>query len=87
MGVHGASRSCSWRFLLTIVLGIYVFFAAIGTSGAQRIVVVVAALAVIVGGLLGLRFFGRDARITQLRVEGAIALGVIGIVVGVRKAA
>ena len=70
-------------FLLTIVLGLYVFFAAIGTSGAQRIVVVVGALAVIVVGLLGLRFFGRDARITHLRVEGAIALGVIGIVVGV----
>ena len=70
-------------FLLTIVLGIYVFFAAIGTSGAQRIVVVGCALAVIVAGLLGLRFFGRDARITHLRVEGAIALGVIGIVVGV----
>jgi hypothetical protein len=70
-------------FVLTIVLGIYVFFAAIGTSGAQRIVVVVGALAFIVAGLLGLRFFGRDARITPLRVEGAIALGVIGIVVGV----
>jgi phosphoglycerol transferase MdoB-like AlkP superfamily enzyme len=70
-------------FLLTIVLGIYVFFAAIGTSGAQRIVVVAGALAIIVAGLLGVRFFGRDARITHLRVEGAIALGVIGIVVGV----
>ena len=70
-------------FLLTIVLGLYVFFAAIGTSGTQRIVVVVGALAIILAGLLGLRFFGRDARITHLRVEGAIALGVIGIVVGV----
>lgn len=70
-------------FLLTIVLGIYVFFAAIGASGAQRIVVVVGALAFILVGLLGLRFFGRDARITHFRVEGAIALGVIGILVGV----
>jgi hypothetical protein len=68
--------------LLTIVVGIYVFFAAIGTSGAQRLVVVGGALGLVVVGLLGLRLFGRHVRLTQLRVEAAIALGVIGIVVG-----
>jgi hypothetical protein len=70
-------------FLLTIVLGISIFFAVIGTSGAHRLVVVGGALVFVAVGLLGLRFFGRDARVTPRRVEAAVALGVIGIVVGV----
>jgi hypothetical protein len=69
--------------LLTIFLGIFIFFAAIRTSGAQRLLVVGAALALIVVGLLGLRLFGRDARVTPRRVEAAVALGIVGIVTGV----
>lgn len=69
--------------LLTIVLGLFVFFAAIRTSGAQRLLVVVAALALMVVGLLGLRVFGRNARVTPRRVEAAVALGMVGIVIGV----
>jgi hypothetical protein len=69
-------------FLLTIVVGIYLFFAAIGSEGAQRLVVIAAAVTLMVAGLLGFRSFGRHVRVTQLRVEAAIALGVIGIVAG-----
>lgn len=69
-------------FLLTIITGIYVFFAAIGTSGTQRLVVVVGALALAAVGLLGLRLFGRHVQVTKLRIEAAVALGLIGIVVG-----
>jgi hypothetical protein len=68
--------------LLTVFLGIYIFFAAIRTSGAQWPLVVVGALALMAVGSLGLRYFGRNARVTPRRVEAAVALGVIGIVVG-----
>lgn len=72
-------------FLLTVALGLYVFFAAIGTSGVQRVVVVVGALTLVAVGLLGLRFFGRSMRLTHFRVEGAIALGLLGTVVGLAQ--
>jgi hypothetical protein len=69
-------------FLLTIVVGIYLFFAAVGSEGTQRLLVINAAATLMMVGLLGLRSFGRHVRLTQLRVEAAIALGVIGIVAG-----
>jgi hypothetical protein len=69
-------------FLLTIVVGIYVFFAAVGSEGTQRLLVIVAAVTLIIVGLLGFRSFGHHVRLTQLRVEAAIALGVLGIAAG-----
>jgi len=71
--------------LLTVFLGIYLFFAAIRTTGAQRLVVVLTALVLIVMAGLGLRYFGRHARLTHFHVEAAIALGVLGIVIGVAQ--
>ena len=68
-------------FLLTILIGIYVFFSAIGTEGTQRIVVVCVAVALIGVGYAGLSFFGSDARVTLPRV-GAIALGLVGTTIG-----
>ena len=69
-------------FLLTIVVGIYVFFAAVGSDGTQRLLVVAAAVTLMVVGLFGFRSFGSHVRLTQLRVEAAITLGVIGIFAG-----
>jgi hypothetical protein len=69
-------------FLLAIVLGIYVFFAALGGTGVQRLLVLTTALLLMALGLLGLRSFGRNTRLTAVRVEGAIALGVVGLVAG-----
>ena len=71
--------------LLTIFVGIYLFFAAIRTSGTQHLVVVATALVIIVIAALGLRYFGRGVRMTTRRVEGAIAVGVLGIVLGVSQ--
>jgi hypothetical protein len=68
-------------FLLAILVGIYVFFSAIGTEGAQRIVVVCVAVVIVGVGYAGLSFFGSDARVTLPRV-GAIALGLIGTTLG-----
>ena len=69
-------------FLLMIVVGIYLFFAAIGSDGTQRLIVLAVAGMLVVAGLLGFRVYGRHVRLTHLRVEAAITLGVIGIVVG-----
>ena len=66
-------------FLLTILLAIYVFLSGIQTPGAQRPIVVTVAVVLIIVGALGLRFFGRDARVTIPRI-GTIALGVIGTI-------
>jgi hypothetical protein len=68
-------------FILTILLGIYVFFSAIQTVGTQRVVVVSVALALVAVALAGLWVFGRDARVTLPRL-GAIALALIGTTIG-----
>jgi hypothetical protein len=85
-GERPRSRSIVLAALLsTIFVGVYLFFAAIRTSGTQHLVVVVTALVVIVIAALGLRYFGRGVRMTTRRVEGAIAVGVLGIVLGVSQ--
>jgi hypothetical protein len=68
-------------FVLTVLLGVYVFFAAIQTRGTQRLVVVSVALALIGVALAGLRVFGKDARVTLPRL-GAIALALVGTAIG-----
>jgi hypothetical protein len=68
-------------FVLTVLLGVYVFFAAIQTRGTQRLVVVSVALALIGVALAGLRVFGKDARVTLPRL-GAIALALVGTTIG-----
>lgn len=69
-------------FLVTILFGLYVSFSAIGTRGPQRNVVVVASLAIIGAGVLGLFFFGRDVKLTAPRVGTAVALALFGSSVG-----
>jgi hypothetical protein len=69
-------------FLLTFLLGVYVFFSAIGTAGPQRVVVVFAALVLMIVAIAGLVSFGRDVSVTLPRVGGAVALTLLGTVVG-----
>jgi hypothetical protein len=69
-------------FLAAFLLGLYVFFSALRSSGTQRAVVVSAALALIAVVVVGLLFFGSDAKVTLPRL-GAIALGLIGTTIGV----
>ena len=68
-------------FLATILVGVYVFVSALRTASAQRPFVVATALVLVAVALVGLRYFGRDARVTLPRV-GAIVLGLIGTIIG-----
>jgi hypothetical protein len=68
-------------FLLLILLALYVFLSAIRTNASQRPIVVAIALALLIAGVYGLLFFGRDARVTIPRI-GTIVLGVIGTIFG-----
>ena len=85
-GERPRSRAIVLAALLsTIFVGVYLFFAAIRTSSTQHLVVVAIALVIIVIAALGLRYFGRGVRMTTRRVEGAIAVGLLGIVLGVSQ--
>jgi len=68
--------------LLVILLGVYVFFSAIGSASSQRPIVILAALALMAVPLLGLRFFHRDGWLVFPRVQTSIALGLIGTAIG-----
>jgi hypothetical protein len=68
---------------LTILLGVYVFFAAVRAASAQRPLVVIVGLLFIIVALLGLRFFATDAHVTLPRLGAAVALGLIGTTIGV----
>ena len=74
------SRLVLVAFLLTILVGIAVFLSAIRRVSAQWPVVALVALALVVFGVAGLRFFGSEAKVTLARV-GTIALGLIGTTV------
>ena len=69
-------------FLLTLVVGVYVFFAAIRATSAQRPVVVVVSVALIVGALLGLRQFVTSAHTTLPRLGAAVAVALVGTTIG-----
>jgi hypothetical protein len=67
-------------FFLTILLGVYVFFAGIRAASEQQPVVVVISLLFIGVGILGLRFFPFD--LTRRKVGAAVALGLLGTLIG-----
>ncbi len=69
-------------FFVTMLLGLYVFFVAIGSASAQRPVVLVVGLAFVAVSLLGMRFFATDAQVTLPKVGAAVALGVVGTTIG-----
>jgi hypothetical protein len=69
-------------FSLTLLLGIYVFFAALETASGQWPFVLAAALVLVVVSLLGFGFFASRAHVTLPRIGAAIALGIIGTAIG-----
>jgi hypothetical protein len=69
-------------FFVTLLLGIYLLFAALGSASGQWPGVLVVALLLMVVSALGLRFFAGPAHVTLPRVGAAVALGVIGTGVG-----
>jgi hypothetical protein len=68
-------------FLLSTLVGVYVFVSGAPNGGPQRAFVVVAAFVLALVGLGGLLFFGRGVRLTRPRV-GTVALGLIGTLAG-----
>ena len=72
-------------FLLTTLLGIYAFFAAIKTDGDQRPVVAVVAGLLTATALVGLRLAWRDGAGDRIHVAAAIAVGLLGTVIGVAE--
>jgi hypothetical protein len=70
-----------FSFILTALLGLYVFFSAIRTPGPQRPVASVAGCAMVLAAAYGLRFFVTEARVTLPRV-GTIVLGLVGTTIG-----
>jgi hypothetical protein len=82
---HGERPPCRplvlVAFLATILLGVYAFLSTIPTESTQRPFVAAAALVIAGIAVTGLRYFGRDARVTLPRV-GTIVLGLVGTIVG-----
>jgi hypothetical protein len=68
-------------FLLVILLGVYIFFSALRSGGAQRPVVLAVALVLVAGAVACLASFGRDAEKSLPRI-GTIALGLVGTAIG-----
>jgi hypothetical protein len=69
-------------FVIAVLFGLYVTFAALGTAtGTQLDVVVAIALVIVAVAGVGLLFFGGDVKLTLPRV-GAVALGLVGTTVG-----
>jgi hypothetical protein len=69
--------------LLAALLGVYMFFSALGGSaGAQWPLVVATAVAILVVSVGGLRFFWDDVERTRAGVRGGVGIAVLGIAVG-----
>jgi len=64
-------------FLLLLLVSVYLFFAGFRGTGAQRLVVLVLTASLMAVSLIGLRYFGSEARVTLARV-GTIALALVG---------
>jgi hypothetical protein len=70
-------------FLLTTLIGAYAFVAAIKTGGDQRPVVAVVAGLLAAAALGGARMAWRDDAARQIHVAAAVALGLLGTLIGV----
>lgn len=69
-------------FLVSILLGVYVFFGALAGTGTQRGIVIGVALVFIAVGSLGFALFWDEIEVSILRVGASIALTVAGLLVG-----
>jgi hypothetical protein len=70
-------------FLLTTLIGTYAFVAAIKTGGDQRPIVAVVAGLLVAAALLGAWIAWRDGAGGQIQVAAAVALGLLGTLIGV----
>lgn len=69
-------------FLVSILLGVYVFFGALAGAGTQRAVVIAVSLLFMAAGLLGFTLFWREITVSAARVSAGVALTVAGLVIG-----
>lgn len=72
-------------FLLTILLALYAFFAAIKTGGDQRPVAAAVAGLLTAVSLVGARIAWRAGAGSGIHVAAAVALGLLGTVIGVAE--
>jgi hypothetical protein len=72
-------------FLLTTLIGAYAFVAAIKTGGDQRPVVAAVAGLVTALALVGARIAWRDGAGGRVHVAAAVALGLLGAVIGIAE--
>jgi hypothetical protein len=68
-------------FFLTMLIGVYVFFAGIRAANEQQSAVIVVSLSLIVVALLGLRSFPIDLK-GRPRVGAAVAVALFGTLIG-----
>ena len=72
-------------FLVSILLGVYVFFGALTGTGTQRAIVIGVSLVFIAVGSLGFRLFWGEIEVSTRRVGATVALTVAGLLVGVSE--
>jgi hypothetical protein len=70
-------------FLVSILLGVYIFFGALPGQGAQRAIVIVVSLVFMAVGALGFALFWSEIEVSLVRLGAGIALTVAGLLIGV----
>jgi hypothetical protein len=69
-------------FLVSILLGVYIFFGALAGAGTQRGIVIGVSLLFMAVGFAGFALFWDDIEVSLVRVGAGIALTVTGLLVG-----
>jgi hypothetical protein len=69
-------------FLVSILLGVYVFFGALAGTGTQRAIVIGVAVVFIAVGSLGFALFWGAIEVSIFRVGASVALAVVGLLIG-----
>jgi hypothetical protein len=69
-------------FLVSILLGFYVFFGALAGTGGQRAIVLAVSVLLIAVGCLGFGLFWNEIEVSLVRVGASIALTIAGLLVG-----
>jgi hypothetical protein len=70
-------------FLVSILLGVYVFFGASAGAGTQRAIVIGVSLVFMAAGFLGFVLFWHEIKeVSTARVSAGVALTVAGLVIG-----
>lgn len=69
-------------FLVSILLGVYVFFGALTGAGMQRAIVTGVSLLFMAAGLLGFVLFWDEIKVSTARVSVGVALTVAGLAIG-----